>query len=73
MVNFSNYSKIGFGTDSWEIFMEDMIKLDKQEVFITLTPPKNYLKAHGYPPNANIRIQYPVDVGKKAWLPWVNN
>ena len=67
MMNFRNYSKEGLNGLGWEAFMEDMIKEDKQEMIITLTPPKNFLKSHGYKEDANVKVQYPVSIGKYSF------
>lgn len=62
MTTFDNYSSNGFSSKGWRAYLENMIKLDKHEILVVMTPPKQLLAAHRLPANANVKIQYNANI-----------
>jgi hypothetical protein len=61
---FKNFKEDGFTKSKWDDYIIDMIKMDKHDVNVTMTPPKSYKVANNFAPDANIRVQYAAKIGK---------
>eukprot|EP00607_Mallomonas_marina_P007730 CAMPEP_0182416828 /NCGR_PEP_ID=MMETSP1167-20130531/1199_1 /TAXON_ID=2988 /ORGANISM="Mallomonas Sp, Strain CCMP3275" /LENGTH=462 /DNA_ID=CAMNT_0024589929 /DNA_START=198 /DNA_END=1586 /DNA_ORIENTATION=+ len=58
IINLHDFGNKKFAEKGWRDYLETMIKTDKHDVYVTMTPPKVFLKSRNIDPKRNVKVQY---------------